>query len=464
MVARRLAQYIVAERDASLPPQAWRGVRRCFVDWVATTVPGGVQAPATVLSAALHDEITGGGAELVPGAATTSARTAALINSAASHTVEFDDIYRDGIYHPGSPVIAAALATAQAQGSSGETLQRAIISGYEVSNRIAALVNPEHYRYWHTTATVGAFGAAAAAASVLGLNRDATAQALSSVATLAAGLQQSFLSESMSKPLHVGNAAANGVLVAQAAQHGLTGADAMLEGDYGFGAAMCDSPDWSGVFDGLGEDYTIDRVTQKNHGCCGHTFAAIDATLALREQHELAHIDVEDIQKIVVHTYAAAIKITANDRPTTAMEGRFSMPFVIATAILFGAVRLSAFSPQRLSSANTLALAQKVELQVEPTLESSFPRQRAATVEIFMNDGRKLRHHCPTRKGDPDNPLSDEEIDAKLRELVSGHFDDIDSVSKQLWQVGERDSVAGLFGQLTDAKSKTRSSAQLAAG
>jgi 2-methylcitrate dehydratase PrpD len=99
-------------------------------------------------------------------------RAAALINGAASHSVEFDDIYRDAGYHPGSPVISAALATAQSHGASGDTFLRGVIVGYEVSTRIGEAVMPSHYRYWHTTGTVGAFGAAAAAATVLGASRE----------------------------------------------------------------------------------------------------------------------------------------------------------------------------------------------------------------------------------------------------------------------------------------------------
>jgi len=449
IVAEKFADYIVEERKRPLPDAAWHGARRCFVDWVATTVPGGVLPPATVLIQALAEEIadsdqdsTARASELVPGFQVTSPRTAALINAAASHTVEFDDIYRDGIYHPGSPVIAAALACAQARGLSGKRLQRAIITGYEVSNRIAALVNPQHYRYWHTTATVGAFGACAAAASALDLDADASAHALASVATLAAGLQQTFLSESMGKPLHVGNAAANGVLTASAAAHGLTGARAMFEGDFGFGAAMCENPDWSQVFDGLGEDYTISRVTQKNHGCCGHTFAAIDAMLELRASHNLQSADIDSVR---VHTYGAAVKITDNKHPVTAMEGRFSMAYVIAAACKFGAVRLTAFEDHHLSDPSLLALAKRVDMKVDPQLDAAFPRQRSATVEITTRDGKTLSHHCATRKGDPDNPLSDEEIDAKLRELVAKYVPDVNAVSDRLWKIGDRSDVRGLF-------------------
>ena len=171
MIQERLARHVVALRDDDLPPAVVAAAKECLVDWFAAAVPGGAEAPATLLIEALADDELGRGrAMLFPSGLRAPLRTAALINGAASHTTEFDDIYRDAIYHPGTVVIPAALAAAQTRGASGAALLRAVIAGYEVSNRIGVAVNPAHYAYWHTTGTVGHFGAAAAVASVLGLD------------------------------------------------------------------------------------------------------------------------------------------------------------------------------------------------------------------------------------------------------------------------------------------------------
>ena len=137
-------------------------------------------------------------------------RAAALINGAAAHTVEVDDIFRDGIYHPGAPTIPAALALAQARGASGEQFLRAVIVGYEISTRIGAAMGRAHYKYWHNTGTIGCFGACAAAAELLRLDAARFAHALATVTTFSAGLQQAFRMDSMSKPLHAGHAAEAG--------------------------------------------------------------------------------------------------------------------------------------------------------------------------------------------------------------------------------------------------------------
>src|SRR5438552_13113072 len=154
-----------------------------------------------------------------------------------------------------------------------------------------------HYKYWHNTGTIGCFGAAGAAAELLGLDAKRFAHALATAATFSSGLQQAFRMDSMSKPLHAGRAAESGVTAALAAGEGVTGSHDVLEGEAGFGRAMGDNPDWEKALAGLGRDFHLTRMTFKYHACCGHTFAAIDGTLALQENHnlrpeEIQHIDV----------------------------------------------------------------------------------------------------------------------------------------------------------------------------
>ena len=196
MLAEQIAEYAVKEQTAKLPKEVIHHAKRAVMDWYASLLPGSRVAPATLLEQALADELDHGRARLASGRRAT-VRAAALINGAASHAVEFDDIWRDAVYHPASPVISAALAAAQSQGASGERFLRGVIVGYEVSTRIGDAVMPSHYRFWHTTGTVGTFGAAAAVATLLGCNREQFVHALGNAGTFAAGLQQAFRSEAM---------------------------------------------------------------------------------------------------------------------------------------------------------------------------------------------------------------------------------------------------------------------------
>lgn len=437
-----LSSYVRDLRERGLPDEVRHAAARCVIDWFAATVPGGLQPPATVLSAALSREHGGGEAALIPTGQWTSARVAALINGCAAHTIEFDDIYRDALYHPGAPTIAAAMAAAQARGASGELFLRAVIAGYELSTRIGVVVNPSHYNFWHTTGTVGTFGSAAAAATVFRLDAAAIGHALATAGTLAAGLQQAFRSHSMSKPLHAGHAAETGVLAALGAAHGLTGTADILEGPRGFGAAMSNAPDFTRALGDL-HRFNICQMTVKNYAACGHTHAAIDAARRLRSATDLA---IGDVARIEIATYAKALEVAGNPAPRTAFEAQFSLPYCVAVALQTGSARMAAFSEEQLADAALRSLMTRVHLSVDPQADAVYPQQRAATVTLHLRSGAVRAEHAPTRKGDPDNPLSDEELSDKFIELVAPVIGDAPARTflATLWRIASVDDLSAL--------------------
>src|SRR3989442_15468392 len=316
-VVEKLASWAEDARRVQFSGEVLHHARRAVIDWHAALYPGAVVPPAVFLEKALAEELDRGTASLALGRKAT-VRAAALINGTAAHTVEVDDIFRDGIYHPGAPTIAAAHALA----FNDKNFLRAVIVGYEISTRIGAAMGRAHYRYWHNTGTIGCFGAAAAAAEALGLDRARFAHALATVATFSAGLQQAFRMDSMSKPLHAGRAAEAGITAALAAAEGVTGSLDVMEGEAGFGKAMGDSPDWNQAVATLGRDFHITRMTFKNHACCGHTFAAIDGALELKNRMKL---DPADIERVEVATYRAGLEVAHYEDPKTPAEGRFSL-------------------------------------------------------------------------------------------------------------------------------------------
>ncbi|HET9735896.1 MAG TPA: MmgE/PrpD family protein [Burkholderiales bacterium] len=419
-VVERFGFWAEQSRAKALAPEVLHHAKRAVVDLHAAMISGAVVAPATLLEKALADELDRGEARLALGRKATM-RAAALINGAAAHTTEVDDIFRDGIYHPGAPTIPAALALAQARGASGVQFLRAVIVGYEISTRIGAAMGRAHYRYWHNTGTIGCFGACAAAAELLGLDAARFAHALATVATFSAGLQQAFRMDSMSKPMHAGHAAEAGLIAALGAREGVTGSLDVIEGEAGYGRAMgydgaAATPDWDKALATLGRDFHITRMTFKNHTCCGHTFAAIDGALALKQKMGLA---AQDIARVRVGTYKAALDVAGYEEPRTAAEGRFSLKYVVATALTHGSVRFAAFEPPRLGDAATRDLMRRVEVAVDPQLDAAFPAQRAARVAIEARDGRREEFLQPTRIGDPDAPLSDAQLEAKYLELAA---------------------------------------------
>lgn len=434
-----LAEFGAAFRLQSLPDDVAHHAKRAVIDWYASVFPGLDASPVQMLEQALSEDLDHGSARLILGRRAT-ARTAALINGAAAHAAEVDDSFRDAMYHPGAATIAAALAASQDISASGLDFLRAIVVGYEISTRIGVVLGRPHYQYWHNTGTVGAFGAAAAAACLYRLDGAAFAHALATAATFAAGLQQAFRMDSMSKPLHPGRAAEAGILAAMLAKRGLTGSLDVLDGDAGFGKAMSKDADWSCIGATLGQVFHIKSLTFKNHIGCGHTFAAIDGALALQRRHALKPGNIAWVR---VGTYKPALDIACYEDPRTANEARFSLKYVIATALIHGSVRMAAYEPVRLDDPVVRAFMQRIDVTVDPELDALFPRQRAARVEIETSNGKRLHYLQPNRKGDPELPLSDEDISGKFIELAGPVIGEAQAkpLLARLWQVEQAPQI-----------------------
>jgi 2-methylcitrate dehydratase PrpD len=435
------AEQALAMRRRGLDAAVRHAAARAVVDWFAATVAGSVMPPALALSAALAGE-SGGASRLVGDGRSTSCRTAALVNGTAAHTVEMDDIFREGIYHPGAPTVAAALAVAERQHASGEALLRAVTVGYEIGDRVAAAVNPAHYRYWHTTGTVGTLGAAAAVSELLGLEVERFAHAIATATTMAAGLQQAFRSDSMSKPLHAGHAAEAGVLAALAAAEGFTGALDVLEGPVGFGVAMAGDPDWEAAIGAMSGEPAITQATVKNHPCCGHTFAAVDAALELRARG----VRPQDIAEITVETYITATTVAGNADPATAFDAKFSTGYCVAAALLTGAVRLRTFEDPVLFDPAVRDLTGRVTLVPNEKMEAAFPGQRAARVTVTERSGVTHVAERRTRKGDPDDPLTDGELSDRFTDVAAPVLGDhgADHLQTALWHLADLADVSTL--------------------
>lgn len=413
-VTRRLAEAAVGARREPLPPDAARAARAAVLDWCGVTVGGSAEPPAQALRQAFGGG--GGRCRLVGAPETAEPTTAALVNGTAAHTLELDDIYAPGLYHPGAPTVAAALAAAQDRGASGEQLLRGVVIGFEVGNLVARTLGAQHYRYWHTTGTAGSLAAAAAAAEVLGLGAEAFAHALGSATTMAAGLQQTFRTDSMGKPLHSGHAAQAGVTAGLSARAGFTGPLDALDGEIGMGAVMSDGPSWEGATGRFGPGYTVEETTVKPYPCCGHAFAAIDAALQLREQG----VGLDRVAELRVETYSAAIAVAGNPEPQTAFEAKFSIPFVVACALRDGEVGNHVFAEAGSVEPVVGAVMAATTLSTGAEFDDAFPGRRGAAVSALLTSGERVTARVPDRRGDPANPVSPEQLDDKFVGLVEG--------------------------------------------
>lgn len=419
--------YIAHQGQAALPVDVQHHAKRALLDWTGALIAGGNLPTAVLLRNAYADELVAadgaksadsGSAALCSIAGTAAKaklRAAAFLNGTLSHLAEYDDIFRDGAYHPASPTISPVVALAESRGMGRNALLKAIVAGYEVSTRIATAVQPSHYRYFHTTGTAGVFGAAAACASLLQLSADAACHAMATAGTFASGLQQAFRSDAMTKPMHGGHAAEVGLSAALAAAAGMTGTPNLLEGEAGFGAAMSDGARWDEALAGLGLDFNITRMTFKNHGCCGHTFPAIDGAAALQTAHGFT---AASIQAIRIAGYQASAEVCHYRHPQSAFEAKFSLSYTVAARLVLGRVREQAFLPDALGNSAIATLEDKITVRVDAVCTQAFPRQRSAHVEVELLTGEVFSIHQQTRHGDPDDPLTDEELLDKFFELT----------------------------------------------
>ena len=413
MLATVAADWRTRALDASTEHHA----RRAVLDWFAALLPGCAEGPARTLGAALASERGQGGAVSYATGLAGSARHAALLNGIASHTAEFDDIYRDGGYHPGSPTISAALAMAQDLGSSGEDFLRAVIGGYEVGCRIAMALQPGHYRNWHITATVGTIGAAVSTAMLKGGDAQTIGHAIAIATSFAGGHQENLQGSGQTKPLHGGHAADAGVLAGLAASAGVTGSPHSLHAAHGYAAATGDDTgNWQHGLAGLGDWTPITRMTFKNHGCCGHIFPTLDGIRALQGQRQFGPGDIAAIE---VFGYGPTQSICDRMQVETARDARFSLQYCTAALLVLGGVRLSAFTPEALARPDIRALMPKISVTTDPAIAAAYPGRRMARLRVTLAGGEVLEHFQQTRKGDPDDPLSDAELAAKFDELAA---------------------------------------------
>ncbi|NLW06433.1 MAG: MmgE/PrpD family protein [Clostridia bacterium] len=411
-----LADYIASVSFSDLSAEVVTKARLLLLDYLGATAAGSNSPTAAMLQRALAQDLTVGPCWVIGREdLRVQPLMAALINGFNAHIVEYDDTHRNSLYHPGAPTIAAALATAQATAASGKKLIEGLVVGYEVGINLAEAINPAHYTYWHTTGTVGCFAAAAAASKIVGLSPQETVWALGNAGTQAAGLWEFQTDGAMTKPLHPGKAAMAGMLAVFLAREGFTGPAEILEGERGFCRATASKFDLSAVVPPAGRQPRLMEVTFKNYPSCGHTHTPIDAALEL---YKKLGGSVEQIAKIKVITNKVAARVAGNYNPTTAYEAKFSIPFCVAWALRYGSLNLDAFTVEALSNAQVRTLMAKIKLEIGQEMERVFQQKRPTEIIITLNDGRQVKARVEYRRGDPENPPTEDEIKAKYQMLA----------------------------------------------
>ena len=335
----------------------------------------------------------------------------ALVMGGCMHVLEVDDLHRGSVTHPGCVVIPAALALADGEEADGETFLRAVLHGFEAVCRVGMSVGPAHYRVWHNTATCGPFGAAMAAASLIGLDDEAAVHALGNAGTQSAGLWEFLNTGAMSKHLHAGRAAEAGVVAAELAAGGFTGPPAILEGPQGLYAGACPDADPDAVLRRPDAPWQVHATSIKPWPSCRHTHPVIDAALELS-----ARVDAAEIAGIEASTYRAAVDVCDRPAPTSPYEAKFSLQHCIAAALADGAVGFESFEA---GARDRLAgLRSRVRVGAGEPYASDYPAAWGGAVTVALSDGKRVsaaRRQC---KGDPEAALDGDAMAEKARELL----------------------------------------------
>jgi 2-methylcitrate dehydratase PrpD len=411
-----LARFAAALSFDDIPPAVVRRAEELLLDWAASALAGKDARPVeTIARFAREMGPAHGGSEILISRQTSMPLFAAMVNAAASHYAEQDDVHNGSVFHPGAVVFPPVLAAAQARGASGRDLLTAAVAGYEVGIRVGEFLGRSHYRVFHTTGTAGTLAAAAATGRLLGLSPAAMQDALGSAGTQAAGLWEFLRDAADSKQLHTAKAAADGLTAAYLALDGFSGAKQILEGAQGMAAGMSTDADPARLTDRLGSRWAIAETSFKFHASCRHTHPAADALLAVVTEHALAP---RDIARVTARVHQAALDVLGPvSDPATVHQAKFSMGTVLAMIASFHSAGLPEFE-RHFRDPAIVEFRDRVRMVRDAEVEAAYPRRWLGRVDVETCDGRVLTGRVDEPKGDPGNTLSRAEIADKAKRLA----------------------------------------------
>lgn len=443
-----LAQFAATLRYEDLPQPVVHQACRFFLDAVGCAIGSAREDERKALLAVKMVEGLGStGLASVIGGGLANPAMAALGNGFLVNATDNDDTHKRALAHIGSVVMPAALAMVETVKGNGRDLITALVAGYEVTARVGMAVMPTHYRFWHSTATNGTFGAAAAAGRAMGLDGDQMRTAFGFAGTQAAGLNTFFESGDDSKSLHPGKAGLNGVLSAQLAAMGVTSPPDIFGHPKGYLAAYSLEPKPEMLSRGLGSEWMILDNGFKYFPSILASHSPIGATLDIVENHAPV---AEDIASVTVKTYATVKSHFSSKQVDAIMAARLSVPYCVAIALVDGKVTQRQFDPERYLDPKVRAVMDKVEIVADEELTKLYPEKFPAQVTVTMKDGSVHYADKYYPKGDPSNPLSDDELRIKFMDNAAGVLTDQDaqtlfSLIQDLPAQGDLSALGGLL-------------------
>ncbi len=410
-VTAKIAQFVVNAKFENVPPKAVETAKIAVRDCLGVALAGSQEEDAKICAQIARQENAKEETTVIGQGFKTSALQAAFANGTAAHALDFDHSFTI-MGQPTAPIIPAIFALGESLGASGRQVLEAYVVGYEVTGKLAHSLRDSAHDGWHAPSTLGSFGAAAACGKLLGLGASQVEMALGIAASMAGGIVANF--GTMTKPLHVGLGARNGVLAAKLAQGGYTANPKAIESGFGFyqvlhqGTAIHEQP-----IEELGRSYALltDGLRIKPYPCGGLTHQVIDAVLDFRKQHGLTAeiIDRVDVD-VVKHTFERIVFRV----PQTGIQGKFCMPYLVARAIIDGKVGLDIFTDSAVRDQKVLELAERVQMNLDNNLKKTDAAGRPCRVTIRLKNGQTYSREAQHAKGGPEFPLSEDELRSKF--------------------------------------------------
>ena len=451
-LTRELAEYIHGVTYESIPANVIQRAKEAVIDGIGVTLSG-VNADCTRL---IRQYIAGlglsGKATVIGQDQTLPAEFAALANGVSAHALDYDDTQistlPDRVYglltHPTTPVLSAAIPAAEEIGASGKDTLTAFCTGVEVACKVAEAIRPYHYQNgFHSTGTIGIFGAAAAAAKLRGMDTEMIAQALGIAASKSSGIRVAF--GTMTKPYHAGAAAQGGIVATELARIGYRTAPEALDGPWGYFQVAGSGVDPEAIEGKLGNPYTFvdPGVSIKPYPCGSLSHPSMDAMLDLILEHDIKADDVSEVRIGTTSNVLAALRYPT---PTDELEAKFSIPFCMGILLLERAGGIAQFTDEVVLRSDVQEMMARVEPYLHEDLEALGFQRIRSLIEVQLRDGTVLSTEASTSRGTPERPMSVEELAGKFGDCAQGLLaDDVQAkVIDMVYHLDEVDSVRDL--------------------
>ena len=420
-VTAKIADFVVSTKYENIPPKALETVKTAARDCLGVALAGSQEEDARICAEIARQEHAKEETTVIGQRFKTSALNAALANGTAAHAMDFDHSFTL-MGQPTAPIIPAIFALGESLGASGRQIIEAYVVGFEVTAKLVHSLRDTTHDGWHAPSSLGSFGAGAACAKLLGLNRAQVEMALGMTASMAGGLVANF--GTMTKPLHVGLGARNGILAAKLAAGGYTANAKAIESGFGFYEIFHrNTPIQEKSIEELGQSYALlsDGIRIKPYPCGGLTHQVIDSILEFRAKHGLTAEMIESVDvDVVKHTFDRIVFRV----PQTGIQGKFCMPYLVARALIDGKVSLHAFTDSAVRDQHVLKLAERVQMKLDTSLKKTDAAGRPCRVTVRTKNGQVYSREAQHAKGGPEFPLTEDELREKFTECARQVLDE----------------------------------------